>query len=74
MTRSYENLDDLQGDLRKLSTLINVIEQKVFETPDIDEVGHLLWIARDLAEQIVTNSEDVCSSQNIVKQSRQKAN
>ncbi|ANN59631.1 hypothetical protein A9174_24890 [Mesorhizobium loti NZP2037] len=67
MTRPYNNLDDLHGDLRNLSTLINVIAQKVFETPDIDEVGHLLWIARDLAEQMVTNSEDVCSSQNIVR-------
>nr|WP_156942026.1 hypothetical protein [Mesorhizobium sp. LNHC220B00] len=50
-----------------MSTLINVITEKALEYPGIGDVTDLLWIARDLAEKITTNSQDVCSSQNIVR-------
>lgn len=67
MTRAYDNLNDLHSDLSHLSTLINVITEKALEHPNIGDVTGLLWIARDLAEQIVANSDDICSSQNIVR-------
>lgn len=49
------------------SSVINVITEKALEVPDIEDVNGLLWIARDLAERLAANSEDLCSSQNIVK-------
>ncbi|ESY84215.1 hypothetical protein X739_22320 [Mesorhizobium sp. LNHC220B00] len=59
--------EHLESDIRHLSTLINVITEKALEYPGIGDVTDLLWIARDLAEKITTNSQDVCSSQNIVR-------
>ncbi|TIU00967.1 MAG: hypothetical protein E5W55_01570 [Mesorhizobium sp.] len=67
MTRPSNSLDDLQSDIAHLSTLINVITDKALDicNPDMSEgtrselkdVTGLLWIARDLAEQITANAE-----------------
>ncbi|MGX5803372.1 hypothetical protein ACWGS9_19250 [Bradyrhizobium sp. Arg314] len=67
MTRPSNNLDDLQSDITHLSTLINIITEKALDIciPDmsdetrseVKDVTGLLWIARDLAEQIAANAE-----------------
>lgn len=69
MTRPSESMDDLTGDLRHLSTLIGVITNKAIDIIDPDkqqceqtkkelgELSDLLWIARDMVEQVADNGE-----------------
>ncbi len=69
MTRPSDDLNDLTSDIAHLSTLIGVItglaidiispdkEQCEQTKQEINEVTDLLWIARDMVEQIVKNGE-----------------
>lgn len=71
MTRSSDSLDNLTGDLRHLSTLVQQITNLAMDiiAPDkqqceqtkkeVTVVTDLLWIARDMVEAIAENSDAV---------------
>jgi ABC-type transporter Mla subunit MlaD len=52
-----DNLNDLEGDIRNLSTLINTIVDVTCEADPnretMQQVQNLLWIARDLGERLI---------------------
>ena len=61
MTGPSDSLDDLEGDIRHLSTLILTIYDVATERPMPEDAGaritmqqvlDLLWIARDMAEKM----------------------
>lgn len=60
MTAPSDNLNDLEGDIRHLSTLIEATFDVATGRPmpvgeaseTMQKVLHLLWIARDLAERL----------------------
>jgi hypothetical protein len=68
MMRPSDDMNDLTSDIRHLSTLVGVITSMTIDiiNPDrtiedyrraVNEVTDLLWIARDMVEQLVENGE-----------------
>lgn len=52
MSGPSDNLDDLEGDITNLSTLMGVTVTAAVESDTDAKVQHLLWIARDLTERL----------------------
>lgn len=63
MIRASESLDDLTSDIRHLQTLIGIITNLAIDIDDPskrqNEISDLLWIARDMVEQLAENG-DAC--------------
>jgi len=63
MIRASESLDDLTSDIRHLQTLICVITNLAIDIDEPskqqNEVSDLLWIARDMVEQLAENGDAV---------------
>lgn len=69
MTHSSDSMDNLTSDIRHLSTLIGAItntalndispalEPREVTERAVNDLCDLLWIARDMVEQITENSE-----------------
>ncbi len=60
-----DSLDDLEGDIRHVSTLIRTTHDVLIETPMpedesvakvMQQVLDLLWIARDMGEQLTATA------------------
>ncbi|UVK43263.1 hypothetical protein BPNPMPFG_005041 [Mesorhizobium sp. AR07] len=56
MSGPSDNLNDLEGDILNLSTLMSVIFDVVVESDTDANIQRLLWIARDLAEQLTATA------------------
>ncbi|MER9524098.1 hypothetical protein NKI96_10985 [Mesorhizobium sp. M0292] len=55
MSGPSDNLNDLEGDITNLSTLISTIvtvSDAGSDDKTMQQVQHLLWIARDLTERL----------------------
>ncbi|TPJ52691.1 hypothetical protein [Mesorhizobium sp. B2-6-4] len=52
MTGPSDNLNDFEGDIANLATLVNTIVDVAVETDTDANVQRLLWIARALAKQL----------------------
>ncbi len=84
MTHPSDSLDELTADIRHLSTLIGLIPHVAIDIVDADkeqcertkkevgEVTDLLWIARDLVEQISENGA-ACHGKVIAERDGRKA-
>lgn len=69
MTPRSDDMNDLEGDIRHLSTLLGIVTSMAIDIVDgsktqcettkkeIGTVCDLLWIARDMGEAIAINSE-----------------
>jgi hypothetical protein len=53
MTGPSDNLNDLEGDISNLATLVATIADIAGDTTTDSKVQDLLWIARDLTERLV---------------------
>lgn len=52
MSGPSDNLNDLEGDITNLKTLMGVIFTEAVESDTDAKVQQLLWIARDLTERL----------------------
>jgi hypothetical protein len=61
MIRPSNDMNNLTSDIRHLSTVVGVITSMALDIADPDkqlnEICDLLWIARDMVEQLVENGE-----------------
>jgi hypothetical protein len=69
MTPSSDDLNDLTSDITHLKTLIRLVTDLVIDIIDpgkeqceqtkkeVSQASDLLWIARDMVEQIASNAE-----------------
>jgi hypothetical protein len=60
MTGPSDDLNDLESDIRHVSTLLSATYDIAIQTPmpeAMQTVQDLLWIARDLAEKLVATAE-----------------
>lgn len=59
MTRPSADMNDVESDIGHLRTLIAVVTGMAIDldkpSPEQNDISNLLWIARDLVEQIDAN-------------------
>lgn len=59
MTRPSDNLNDVESDIGHLRTLITVVTGMAIDlenpSSEQNDISNLLWIARDLVDQIDAN-------------------